>query len=56
LSRAQQENMEIDTVCGSSPKRLMTALLDYRGLHAEEAARIEPLTKQARDRKPGRTS
>ncbi len=46
----------IDTVCGGSPERLMTALLDYRGLSAEEAARIEALIKQAKDKKPGRRS
>ena len=46
----------IDTVCGGSPERLMTALLDYRGLSAEEAARIEALIKQARGKKPGRRS
>jgi BlaI family transcriptional regulator, penicillinase repressor len=44
----------IDTVCGGSPERLMTALLDYRGLSAEEAGRIEALIKQARNKKPGR--
>jgi predicted transcriptional regulator len=44
----------IDTVCGGSPERLMTALLDYRGLSADEAARIEALIKQARDKKTGR--
>jgi BlaI family transcriptional regulator, penicillinase repressor len=46
----------IDTVCGGSPERLMTALLDYRGLSADEAARIEELIKQARDSKSGRRS
>jgi BlaI family transcriptional regulator, penicillinase repressor len=46
----------IDTVCGGSPERLMTALLDYRGLSAEEAARILALIKQARDKKTGRRS
>jgi BlaI family transcriptional regulator, penicillinase repressor len=46
----------IDTLCGGSPERLMTALLNYRGLSAEEAARIEALIKQARDKKPGRRS
>jgi BlaI family penicillinase repressor len=46
----------IDTVCGGSPERLMTALLDYRGLSAEEGARIEALIKQARESKPGRRS
>jgi BlaI family penicillinase repressor len=44
----------IDTVCGGSPERMMTALLDYRGLSAEEAARIEALIRQARNKKPGR--
>lgn len=42
----------IDTVCGGSPERLMTALLDYRGLSAEEATRIQELIKQARTKKP----
>ena len=46
----------IDTVCGGSPERLMTALLEYRGLSAEEATRIELLIKQARDKQPGRRS
>jgi predicted transcriptional regulator len=46
----------IDKVCGGSPERLMTALLDYRGLSAEEAARIEVLINQARDKQPGRRS
>jgi predicted transcriptional regulator len=42
----------LESVCGGSPERLMTALLDYRGLSAEEAARIESLIKQARNKKP----
>lgn len=42
----------LDTVCGGSPERLMTALLDYRGLSADEAGRIEALIKQARNKKP----
>jgi predicted transcriptional regulator len=46
----------IDTVCGGSPERLMTALLDYRGLSAEEATRIEAIIKKARGKKPGRRS
>ena len=33
----------IDAVCGGSPERLITSLLDYRGLTAEEASRIEAL-------------
>ncbi|WP_422928057.1 BlaI/MecI/CopY family transcriptional regulator [Singulisphaera sp. PoT] len=44
----------IDTVCGGSPERLMTALLDYRGLSEEEATRIEALIKQAKDKGAGR--
>jgi BlaI family transcriptional regulator, penicillinase repressor len=44
----------IDTVCGGSPERLMTALLAYRGLSAEEAARIEALIQQAKNKKPDR--
>ena len=43
----------IDTVCGGSPERLMTALLDYRGLSAEEAARIEAMIRQAKEKRPG---
>jgi BlaI family transcriptional regulator, penicillinase repressor len=46
----------LDTVCGGSPERLMTALLNYRGLTAEEAARIEAMIKQARDEKSDRRS
>jgi predicted transcriptional regulator len=46
----------IDTVCGGSPERLMTALLDYRGLSAEEATRIEALIKQAKSKNRGRRS
>jgi BlaI family penicillinase repressor len=46
----------IDTVCGGSPERLMTALLDYRGLSPLEAARIQALIKQARNSKPDRRS
>jgi predicted transcriptional regulator len=43
----------LDTICGGSPERLMTALLDYRGLSADEAVRIEAMIKRARDKKPG---
>ncbi|MHC5540833.1 BlaI/MecI/CopY family transcriptional regulator [Singulisphaera rosea] len=46
----------IDNVCGGSPERLMTALLEYRGLSDDEATRIEALIQQARDKKPGRRS
>jgi BlaI family penicillinase repressor len=46
----------IDTVCGGSPERLMTALLDYRGLSAEEASRIEALIRNAKAKQPPRRS
>ena len=46
----------IDNFCGGSPERLMTALLDYRGLSAAEATRIESLIKQAREKRRGRRS
>jgi predicted transcriptional regulator len=46
----------IDTLCGGSPERLMTALLDYRGLSPQEAERIEALIKKSREKKPGRRS
>lgn len=44
----------IDTVCGGSPERLVTALLDYRGLSAAESARIEELLQQAKKKRPNR--
>jgi BlaI family transcriptional regulator, penicillinase repressor len=44
----------IDTVCGGSPERLVTALLDYRGLTADEAARIELLIQNARTKNSDR--
>ena len=43
----------VDTLCGGSPERLMTALLDYRGLSAGEAKRIEALIHSARKKKSG---
>jgi BlaI family transcriptional regulator, penicillinase repressor len=46
----------IDTVCGGSPERLMTALLDYRGLSAEEAKRVEALIQKSKRKKPRRRS
>ena len=46
----------IDNFCGGSPERLMTALLDYRGLSAAEATRIETMIKQAREKRRGRRS
>lgn len=44
----------LDTVCGGSPERLVTALLDYRGLTAAESARIEELLQQAKKKRPNR--
>ena len=46
----QRVTQVLDTVCGGSPERLVTALLDYRGLSQEEAKRIELLIKDARKR------
>jgi BlaI family penicillinase repressor len=44
----------LDTVCGGSPERLLTALLDYRGLSAAESTRIEELLQQAKKKRPNR--
>lgn len=44
----------INTVCGGSPERLVTALLDYRGLSAAESARIEELLQQAKKKRSNR--
>jgi predicted transcriptional regulator len=46
----------IDTVCGGSPERLVTALLDYRGLTPDEASRIESMIRAARNKKSNRRS
>jgi BlaI family penicillinase repressor len=37
----------VETVCGGSPETLVTALLDYRGLRADELKRIRQLLDQA---------
>lgn len=37
----------VETVCGGSPETLVTALLDYRGLRADELERIRQLLDQA---------
>lgn len=47
-SLGQQVVQLVDDVCGGSPERLVTALLDYRGLTEGEAARIESMLKEAR--------
>lgn len=38
----------VETVCGGSPETLVAALLDYRGLRADELKRIRLLLNQAR--------
>jgi len=42
----------VEHVCGGSPEELMTALLDYRGLSAQELKRIRALLDQAKASKP----
>ncbi len=44
----------VDEVCGGSPERLMSALLDHRGLTEEEADRIGQLIDAARRKKPAK--
>ena len=41
----------VETICGGSPETLITALLDYRGLHPDELKRIRQLLDQAQTRK-----
>lgn len=41
----------VETVCGGSPETLVAALLDYRGLRADELKRIRKLLDQASARK-----
>lgn len=38
----------IETVCEGSPEALVTALLDYRGLNADELQRIRQMLSRAR--------
>ena len=44
----------IDTICGGSPERLVTALLDFRGLSKAESERIEELIETAKKKKSSR--
>ncbi len=47
-----QRVMEIvDTLCGGSAEKLVTALLDHRGLSDEEADRIQSMIDEARGKK-----
>lgn len=40
----------VDKACGGEPERLMAALVEYRGLNADEIRRIQELLDQARVR------
>jgi BlaI family penicillinase repressor len=41
----------IDKACGGEPERLMAALMEYRGLTAEEVRRIQALLENAKKNK-----
>lgn len=41
----------IDNLCGGSAEKLMTALLDHRGLSDEEAKRIQSMIESSKARK-----
>ncbi len=38
----------VETVCGGSPEALVSALIDYRGLDADELERIRRILQRAR--------
>ena len=42
----------VEHVCGGSPEELVTALLDYRGLTAQELKRIRAMLDEAKASKP----
>ena len=44
----QKVQMVVETVCGGSAETLVAALLDYRGLSADELKRIRQILDQAR--------
>ena len=44
----------VEQVCGGSPEKLVTALLDYRGLSDEELRRIRQMLRDAPARKTPR--
>ena len=46
----------VDRACGGRPERLMTALLEYRGLSDDEIKRIRAMLDQARSNKKPNTS
>ena len=41
----------VDRVCGGSPEMVMSALVDFRGLSADELGRIRKILDQAKVRK-----
>ena len=41
----------IDKTCGGQPERLMSALMEYRGLTAAEIARIQSMLHEANNKK-----
>ena len=41
----------VDKACGGEPERLMTALIEYRGLSNEEVDRIQTVLDEARRKK-----
>ena len=44
----------VETVCGGSPETLVAALLDYRGLRADELKRIRRLLDEAQSGRSGK--
>lgn len=44
----QKVHEMVETVCGGSPEALVTALLEYRGLNADELQRIRQMLSRAR--------
>ena len=40
----------VEKACGGNPEKLMTALLDYRGLTDDEALRIRKMLDEAKDK------
>lgn len=48
VSLGQRVAEMIDKACGGEPERLMSALMDYRGLTPREVERIQALLDQAK--------
>jgi predicted transcriptional regulator len=44
----------VDKACGGRPERLMTALMEYRGLTDDEVQRIREMLDQAHRKKSGK--